>query len=87
MLGESVDVRETDNDADDPKPKSSQNYIWPVCLPKDDNDEKFTSDSDHPRKKTNRVDSMLAGWLDAPPIGQAFSNLLGSSLSEADVLK
>ena len=80
-------MRVTNNVGDPPKEVSSENYIWPVCLPKEDDDEKFTSDSDHPKKKENRVDSMLAGWLDAPPISQAFSNLLGSSLSEADVLK
>ena len=60
-----------------------------MCLPKDDKDEKFKLGDNqvHPREKEGYVDAMLAGWLDAPPISQAFSNLLGSSLSEADVLK
>ena len=80
-------MRVTNNVGDPPIERSSENYIWPVCLPKDDKDEKFILDPDHPKKKENRVDAMLAGWLDAPPISQAFSNLLGSSLSEADVLK
>ena len=79
-------MRVTNNVGDPPIERSSENYIWPVCLPKDDSDENFDSD-DHPKQKENRVDAMLAGWLDAPPISQAFSNLLGSSLSEADVLK
>ena len=84
MLGEDVDVRETNNAVDDPKSKSSQNYIWPVCLPKDDRDDKF---NENKKDNKGKVNAMLAGWLDAPPISQAFSNLLGSSLSEADVLK
>ena len=79
-------MRITNNVGDPPIERSSESYIWPVCLPKDDSDTEFDSD-DHPQKKENRVDAMLAGWLDAPPISQAFSNLLGSSLSEADVLK
>ena len=79
-------MRVTNNFADQPIEKSSQNYIWPVCLPKDDSDENFETDN-HPNSKANSVNAMLAGWLDAPPISQAFSNLLGSSLSEADVLK
>ena len=78
-------MRESENLNDLPELKQSTNYIWPVCLPKDDNDQYFTSD--HPKKTVGKVDAMLAGWLDAPPIGQAFSNLLGSSLTEADVLK
>ena len=86
LLGENINVRVTNNPADQPIKKSSESYIWPVCLPKDDRDEEFLS-PDHPKQKENRVDAMLAGWLDAPPISQAFSNLLGSSLSEADVLK
>ena len=68
------------------------------CLPKDDSDVKFTEvpdpsifgvdhPTDHPKQRKNTVNAMLAGWLDAPPISQAFSNLLGSSLTEADVLK
>ena len=83
-------MRVTNNAADEPQEVSSEPYIWPVCLPKDDNDEKFDIDNPDPEhlyKTKNKVHAMLAGWLDAPPISQAFSNLLGSSLSEADVLK
>ena len=96
LLGENVYVRDTPNPADQPELKSSESYIWPACLPKDDTDERFDPDTDldpsnpyyiHPNRKKDTVNAMLAGWLDAPPISQAFSNLLGSSLSEADVLK
>ena len=83
-------MRVTNNAADEPQPASSEEYIWPVCLPKDDNDAKIDIDNpdpNNPYKRKNMVHAMLAGWLDAPPISQAFSNLLGSSLSEADVLK
>ena len=83
-------MRESENLNDLPELKQSTNYIWPVCLPKDDNDQYFTPSpdpSDHPSQKQDTVNAMLAGWLDAPPISQAFSNLLGSSLTEADVLK
>ena len=80
-------MRVNNNVADEPIETSSQNYIWPACLPKDDRDEVFASDQNHPWNQINKVNAMLAGWLDAPPISQAFSNLLGSSLSEADVLK
>ena len=87
-------MRITNNVGDQPIERSSESYIWPVCLPKDDDDEKFDPEPDpfnpdyiHPNRKNNTVNAMLAGWLDAPPISQAFSNLLGSSLSEADVLK
>ena len=85
-LGQSVTVRVTNNFADQPIEKSSESYLWPVCLPKDDSDDKF-KDDDHPQNQPKKTNAMLAGWLDAPPISQAFSNLLGSSLSEADVLK
>ena len=90
MLGQNVSVRVSTDAADLPIEKSSESYIWPVCLPKDDNDQYFTPSpdpSDHPSQKQDTVNAMLAGWLDAPPISQAFSNLLGSSLTEADVLK
>ena len=90
LLGQNINVRVTNNAADEPQEVSSEPYIWPVCLPKDDNDEKFDIDNPDPEhlyKTKNKVHAMLAGWLDAPPISQAFSNLLGSSLSEADVLK
>ena len=30
---------------------------------------------------------MIAGWLDAPPIDQTFSRILGSAVSEGDVFK
>ena len=66
--------------------ESSEPYIWPACLPKEDNDDYF-ADSDHPRNAENKVDAMLAGWLDAPPISQSFVNILGSALGEADILR
>ena len=137
-------LKVTADPQDLPVTKSSESYIWPVCLPKDDDDEEFSSAgemdqskasiqvtwsvlsnerlafrsrdlhypikiqvvvtsrdlypltntlwtqyffADHPNKKTDTVNAMLAGWLDAPPISQAFTNILGSSLSEADVQK
>ena len=79
-------MRVTNNEADKAIDRSSESYIWPVCLPKDDTD-KWMVDPNHPSKVKGRVNAMLAGWLDAPPISQAFSNLLGSSLKEAEVLK
>ena len=101
MLGQDVSVRVSTDPADLPIEKSSESYIWPVCLPKDDDDEYFSlplqevvrpapgspASTGHPNQKQDTVNAMLAGWLDAPPISQAFSNLLGSSLTEADVLK
>ena len=89
MLGENVKVRVTSNEADAKIDKSSESYIWPVCLPKDDNDKWMDPNvyPNHPSNLKGTVNAMLAGWLDAPPISQAFTNLLGSSLSEADVLK
>ena len=86
MLGDNVEVRVSTDPTDQPIEKSSESYIWPICLPKDDYDAGFSSPS-HPSDHPGMVSAMLAGWLDAPPIGQAFSNLLGSSLTEADVLK
>ena len=90
MLGDNVEVRVSTDPTDQPIEKSSESYIWPICLPKDDDDDGFTplhNSPTHPTEKEGTVSAMLAGWLDAPPIGQAFSNLLGSSLTEADVLK
>ena len=101
MLGQNVDVRVSENPADPPIEKPSTSYIWPVCLPKDDDDEHFSlplqevvrpastspTSTGHPNQQQDTVNAMFAGWLDAPPISQAFSNLLGSSLTEADVLK
>ena len=80
-------VRTTNNVHDQLEEVSSESYIWPVCLPKDDDDKWIVDEFNHPLNKTNMVNAMLAGWLDSPPISQAFSNLLGSSLQEADVLK
>ena len=56
----------------------SQPYIWPACLPKDDADPEFQSHDGR---------GMLAGWLDAPPLDQTFSQLLGGGIGEAEVLK
>ena len=90
-LGQNVNVRITNNVAEQPVEKSSQDYIWPACLPKDDSDVNFeneiTRSHIHPNNRINMVHAMMAGWLDAPPISQAFSNLLGSALTEADVLQ
>ena len=86
MLGDEVSVKITNDKADLPVPMSSEPYIWPACLPKDDDDPEFSS-NDHPINKKQTVNAMLAGWLDAPPISQAFVDILGSALSEADILK
>ena len=51
-------------------------WIWPVCLPKDDSDTNF---------ETNR--GLIAGWLDAPPIDQTYTKILGSAVSEADIFR
>ena len=51
-------------------------WIWPVCLPKDDSDPNFETDR-----------GMIAGWLDAPPIDQTYTKILGSAVSEADIFR
>merc|ERR1711971_1172176 len=48
--------------------QSTRNHIWPVCLPKDDDE--FTS---------NR--GMIAGWLDSPPVNQVNIGQLGNAVS------
>ena len=68
LLGGDVEI--------DGRNQSSQPWIWPVCLPKNDDDPEFESDQ-----------GMIAGWLDAPPIDQTFTKLLGSGVSEADVYR
>ena len=65
-----------DNVVIDGRNQSSQPWIWPVCLPKNDEDPEFESDR-----------GMIAGWLDAPPIDQTFSKILGSGVSEAEVYR
>ena len=60
----------------DGRNQTSQPWIWPVCHPKNDDDHEFESDR-----------GMIAGWLDAPPIDQIFSKLLGSGVSEAEVYR
>ena len=54
--------------------QSTRNHIWPVCLPKDDNE--FTS---------NR--GMIAGWLDAPPINQLLRSQLGNAVGGEGVIR
>ena len=68
LLGDFVEV--------DFQNQSSQPWIWPVCLPKNDGDPEFESDR-----------GMIAGWLDAPPIDQTFTQLLGSGVSEGNVYR
>ena len=58
------------------EPQTSQPWIWPVCHPKNDNDPEFQS------KK-----GMVAGWLDAPPVDQTFTNIFGAGVKEADVFR
>ena len=55
---------------------SSQPWIWPVCLPKNDDDPEFES---------NR--GMVAGWLDAPPLDQTYTKLLGGGVSEGELYR
>ena len=60
---------------------SSKDYIWPVCLPKNDSDPEFNVPNRIPR-------GMMAGWLDAPPPQITRSNLLGNEVvSGEDVLR
>ena len=68
LLGDDVEI--------DGRNQSSQPWIWPVCLPKNDDDPEFESDR-----------GIIAGWLDAPPIDQTFTKLLGSGVSEAEVYR
>ena len=64
-------VDDIDGDGND---DSTKDYIWPICLPKNDNE--FTSKR-----------GMLAGWLDTPPIQQTASNLLGGITTGEGVLR
>ena len=54
--------------------QQTRNNIWPVCLPKDDNE--FTS---------NR--GMLAGWLDSPPVNQIVRGQLGNAVTGEGVIR
>ena len=54
---------------------SSQPWIWPACLPKEDSDPVFESNK-----------GMIAGWLDAPPLDQTFTRILGN-VGEAEVYR
>ena len=67
-------VDDIDGDGND---DSSKDYIWPVCLPKNNSDPEFSI--------PNR--GMMAAWLDAPPTQQIRSNLLGNSVTGEDVLR
>ena len=60
-------------------------WIWPVCLPKDDTDPDFLVDNGVIRQWNEK--GIIAGWLDAPPIDQTFSKILGSAVSEGDVFR
>ena len=66
-------VMQYSTDEDSP---SRNTWIWPVCLPKDDSDPNFETDR-----------GMIAGWLDAPPIDQTYTKILGSAVSEADIFR
>ena len=50
-------------------------HIWPVCLPKDDDE------------LTSSERGMLAGWLDTPPVSLTRSNTFGSALSGEEVIR
>ena len=63
----------------------SNSWIWPVCFPKDDTDPDFLVDNGIVRQWNEK--GMIAGWLDAPPIDQTFSKILGSAVSEGDVFR
>ena len=63
----------------------TNSWIWPVCLPKDDIDPDFLVDNGIVRQWNER--GLIAGWLDAPPIDQTFSKILGSAVSEGDVFR
>ena len=51
--------------------EDTRDNIWPVCLPKNDNDEEFTQDEGRLR------DGFIAGWLDTPPVSQLNNLQLG----------
>ena len=53
--------------------KNTTNNIWPVCLPKNDNDKEFMEEG----KKGRRRDGFIAGWLDTPPVSQLNELQLG----------
>ena len=67
-------VTETDKNGME-RSVSSQPWIWPACLPKEDSDPVFESDK-----------GMIAGWLDAPPLDQTFTRILGN-VGEAEVYR
>ena len=58
-LGKEVLVKVDNDPISLPILDSSEPYIWPACLPKEDDDQYFEQ-SDHPRKHKNRVNAMLA---------------------------
>ena len=72
-------------DDEDTNNGRSNSWIWPVCFPKDDTDPDFLVDNGIVRQWNEK--GMIAGWLDAPPIDQTFSKILGSAVSEGDVFR
>ena len=78
-LGQKVEVKVEPEDYLPRQIRSSERYIWPACLPKDNEFDAFKTSGD--------VNSILVGWLDAPPITQQFLNIVGSSLGGLDVLR
>ena len=54
--------------------QSTRNHIWPVCLPKDDDE--FISGRE-----------MIAGWLDSPPVNQVNRGQLGNAVTGEDVIR
>ena len=58
----------------DPDIEGTCDHIWPICLPKNDDD------------NTNSR-GMVAGWVDAPPVTQINANFFGSAVSGEDVIR
>ena len=46
-------LKVTADPQDLPVTKSSESYIWPVCLPKDDDDEEFSSAGEMDQSKAS----------------------------------
>merc|ERR1719232_2525710 len=66
-----ADTRDGDCKPDD---DGTCDHIWPICLPK--NDDEFTS-----------AKAMIAGWLDTPPVSLTKGNSLGASISGESVIR
>ena len=83
--GKQAQDDEIDEDDEDTNNGRSNSWIWPVCFPKDDTDPDFLVDNGIVRQWNEK--GLIAGWLDAPPIDQTFSKILGSAVSEGDVFR